>query len=525
MKVEAGLLSRLATETFGSSAALSFDGKTISFGQLNEAACRVGSGLLEGGLRRGDRIGVLGYNCLELAETWVGLEKHNLVRAVLHSHIDADAHAWSMNHVEATALIFDTRMTDLIEAHRSQFATIRLFVAIGPTAPDWATPFTQLLAEGSPEEPFVDVDEDAPCFLQLTSGTTGRPKPWVKTYRSWRAVVDHNMHHLDTFGPGAPSIGPDDVNLHFHPLQWASGFQTFYPYLLRGARSVLLDDEHHDPEALLDAIAGEGVTGTFMPGPFLAQVLDAVAARGRYEHRLRRMVIVLATPDLLRRTTELFGPIWAHGFGSSEQGAVTTRLLATDLVGHPERIESVGRPGSPFLDVAVVDPVSGGRLGPGEIGEIAVRSPMSIGFYWGLEAATRAAQLDGDWFRSGDLGHVDDQGFLYYADRAGDEITVGDGVVYPHAVEAELMRHPAIANCGVVGLGSGAALEVVAAIQLRDPTSASSELARDILRLSAAGAQRPPDRVVFVDELPMVLGGAKVQRSALRQQLLMQPSA
>jgi acyl-CoA synthetase (AMP-forming)/AMP-acid ligase II len=524
MKVEAGLLSRLATERFGSSAALSFNGRTITFGQLNEGACRVGSGLLGRGLHRGDRIGVLGFNCLELAQTWLGLEKHNLVRAVLHSHIDPDAHVWSMNHVEATALVFDTRMADLIEAHRSEFATIRQFVAIGPDPPDWATPFAQLLAEGSPEEPFVDIDEDAPCFLQLTSGTTGRPKPWVKTYRSWRAVVEHNMHHLDTFGPGARSVGPDDVNLHFHPLQWASGFQTFYPYLLRGARSVLLDDENVDPEVLLDAIAVEGVTGTFMPGPFLVRVLDAVAARGRYEHRLRRMVIVLATPDLLRRTTELLGPIWAHGFGSSEQGAVTTRLLATDLDGHPERIESVGRAGSPFLDLAVLDPVSGRRLGPGEIGEIAVRSAMSIGFYWGQEAATRAAALEGDWFRSADLGHLDEHGFLYYVDRAGDEIVVGDSVVYPHDVEAEVMRHPAISNCGVVGLGSGAALEVVAAIQLRDGVGASSELATEILELCAAGAQRPPDRVVFVDELPTVLGGAKVQRAVLRERLISQPT-
>src|SRR5262249_39257487 len=153
-----------------------------------------------------------------------------------------------------------------------------------------------------------------------------------------------NLHHLDTFAPGAAAIGPDDVNLHFHPLQWASGFQTFYPYLVRGARSVLLDDERLDPEALLDAIAAEGATGTFMPGPFLGAVLDAVAARGRYEHRLRRMVIVIATPDLLTRTTELLGPIWVHGYGSSEQGALTTRLRACELDGHPGRIESVGRP-------------------------------------------------------------------------------------------------------------------------------------------------------------------------------------
>ena len=114
-----------------------------------------------------------------------------------------------MNHIQGAALIFDTRMTDQIEAQRQELVNVRLFVAIGPGAPDRATPFERLLADGSSEEPFLDVDEDAPCFLQLTSGTTGNPKPWVKTYRSWQAVVNHNMHHLDTFGAGAPSIGPE----------------------------------------------------------------------------------------------------------------------------------------------------------------------------------------------------------------------------------------------------------------------------------------------------------------------------
>jgi acyl-CoA synthetase (AMP-forming)/AMP-acid ligase II len=390
MKVEAGLLSRLAADWFGPDPALVCNTGSISFDELNEAACRVGSGLLAAGLERGDRVGVLGFNRPELAETWLGLEKHNLVRAVLHSHIDAAAHVWSMNHIEAAAMIFDTRATDLIEAHRHELETVRLFVAIGPGAPDWALPFERLLAEGSPEEPFLDVDEDAPCFLQLTSGTTGNPKPWVQTHRSWHAVVNHNLHHLDAFGPGIPPIGREDVNLHFHPLQWASGFQTFYPYMLRGARSVLLDDQSFDPDVLLDTIVSEGVTGMFIPGPLLSLLLDAVAARPRCTHQLRRMVIFFGTPDLLRRTTELLGPIWAHGYGSSEQGASATRLLPNDLDGHPERIESVGRGGSPFFDVAVLDPKSGRRLGPHDIGEIAVRSPMSIGSYWGLEEATRA---------------------------------------------------------------------------------------------------------------------------------------
>jgi acyl-coenzyme A synthetase/AMP-(fatty) acid ligase len=519
MKVDAGLLSRLPAERFGSATALTCDGRALSFSELNDAACRLGSGLVAAGLRRGDRVGVLGHNCPELAVTWLGLEKHNLVRAVLHSHIGMDAHVASMNHIEAVALIFDTRMTDLIEAHRHELVKTRVFVAIGSGAPEWAIPFDRLLVEGSAEEPFLDVDEDAPCFLQLTSGTTGSPKPWVKTYRSWHAVVNHNMHHLDTFGPESPPIGPDDVNLHFHPLQWATGYLTFYPYLLRGARTVLVDDSTFDAEAVLDTIALEGVTGTLVPASLLTPMLDAVAARGRYEHQLRRLVIVFGTPDILRRTTDLLGAVWAHGFGSSEQGGVTTRLLPIELEGHPERIASVGRGGSPFFDVAILDPVSGERLRPGEIGEIVVRSPMSIGSYWGLEKSTRDAYFDHDWFRPRDLGYADEDGFVYYAGRAGEEIRVGDSIVYPHHVEAQILGHSAVGNCAVVGLGPHDSLEVVAAVQLKDQATASRDLAEEMLARCAGGMRRSPDRVVFVDELPAVLGGAKVQRKVLREQL------
>lgn len=116
MKLEAGILSRLAAESFGGDAAVECHGRTLSFNELNAA----GSALLGAGLQRGDRVGVLGYNCPELAETWLGLEKRNLVHAVLHTHIDADAHVRSMNHIEATALIFDTRVTHPIDAHRDE---------------------------------------------------------------------------------------------------------------------------------------------------------------------------------------------------------------------------------------------------------------------------------------------------------------------------------------------------------------------------------------------------------------------
>ena len=208
MRVEAGALVRMTAARFGARPALTSAGGSMSFTELNQAANQVGSALHDLGVQRGDRVGVLAYNTPEVVTAWLGFEKHNLVRAVLHSHFTMDAHVASLNHIEASAMVFDTRFTDQVEASRSQLTTVRHFVAIGPDTPPWAQPFAELQAAGRPDDPYLDVDEDAPCFLQLTSGTTGHPKAWVKTYRSWAAVIDHNLHHLDTFGPGVPPSAP-----------------------------------------------------------------------------------------------------------------------------------------------------------------------------------------------------------------------------------------------------------------------------------------------------------------------------
>jgi acyl-coenzyme A synthetase/AMP-(fatty) acid ligase len=519
MRVEAGFLVRAAAQGFGSRVALTAGPRNLTFTELNEVSNRVGSALVDLGVARGDRVGVLAYNTPEVVQTWFGCEKHNLVRVVLHSHFSMEGHVSSLNQVEATALIFDTRFSSDVELHKDGLKTVRHFVGIGAGCPDWATPFAQLESGGSAEDPYLDVDEDAPCFLQLTSGTTGHPKPWVKTYRSWQAVIDHNLHHFNTFGPGVPPVGSDDVNLHFHPIQWASGFITLYPYYVRGARSVLLDDEIFHPGVLLDTIASEQVTALLMPGPLLTPVLDEIETRGGFAHNLRRMVVFFSNPDQLDRTTRLLGPIWAHGFGSSEQGAITTRLLPHEVEERRERIKSVGRSGSPFLEVAVVDE-QGTRLGAGQVGEIVVRSAKSLGGYWAWPERNAQSFFPGDWFRPYDVGFLDEDGFLYYSDRAGDRITTAQGIVYPHLVEEAILGHASVFQCGVVGLGEPGSEQVVVGVQLKEGVAPSDQLAEEILRQTTRLADHErPVRAFFIAELPTVLGGAKVRRSALRDRL------
>jgi acyl-CoA synthetase (AMP-forming)/AMP-acid ligase II len=517
MKVQAGGQISAAVTRFAERIAISSPQGERTYRELLKRANKAASGLLANGILQGDRVGVLSYNRVEVAELWFGMEMRNLVRVVLHSHFDFSIHVRTLNHVSATTLVFDSRFTKAIDEHRASLTTIKLFVAIGPNVPHWAVSYEDILRNGSDEDSQLDVDEDAPCFLQLTTGTTGDPKPWIATYRSWRAVIAGNIEHLDTFAAGA--IRSDDVSLHFHALQWATGFQTLMPYVLRGARSILVDDEVFDPKAIVDTISTEAVTSVFVPGPMLTPILDVIEARGGINHSLRRIMIFFATPEQLERLTRLIGPVWCHGFGSTEQGAPTTRLLPEDVAEDPERLNSVGRSISPFFEIAVMNE-NGMHLPPREIGEIVVRSPMSFSRYWNLPEKTKEAFFEGDWFRPRDVGYLDEGGFVYFLDRAKDRIVGSSGVVYPHVVEAALLSHEAVANCGVVGLGEVGQQRVVAGILLKDGYQSSAEMAANILAATLSlGDHMRPAQLFFVDSLPTVLGGAKVRREELKDQL------
>jgi acyl-coenzyme A synthetase/AMP-(fatty) acid ligase len=158
------------------------------------------------------------------------------------------------------------------------------------------------------------------------------------------------------------------------------------------------------------------------------------------------------------------------------------------------------------------------ELPAGRIGEIAVRSAMSSSRYWDDPELTDSVSGRGGWFRSGDLGMLDEEGFLTYIDRSRDAISTPAGIVHPHEVEAAVLRHEAIANCGAVGLGTEGEQEVVAAVVLKPDASAEPEEIESVAADGLGPLAHP--RVVIVSDLPVVLGGAKVQRDVLRGQLL-----
>jgi acyl-CoA synthetase (AMP-forming)/AMP-acid ligase II len=526
MRKEAGSLVRLAAEWYGDATAFVYRDRSMSFRDINRRANLLGSGLLARGLSHGDRVGVLAFNTLEVVECWFGMEKHNLVRAVLHTHFPIEVHAGSLREIGARALVFDAALAEQVASIREQISGVALFVCIGPSdrCPVWATPYEAIIAAGTDAEPRIQLDEDTPVHIQYTSGTTGVPKPWVMTNRSWQFVIETNYSHFNT--AIEQSLSRDDVNMHFHPLQWASGFQTLYPYFIHGCKSVLVDDREFIPDEVLRTIEAHRVSGTFIPGPHLIQLLDCPTLSAYDYSSLRRVVLFFVNTDLIDRARRVFGECMISGFGSTEQGAVTARLtpreyrqfLATD----PRRCEAMGRPASPFVEIRIVDN-EGREVAPGELGEIVVRSPMSTSSYWERPDLTRDAFLPDDWFRPGDIGWMDPEGYLYYGDRAKDRIqSAGGDIVYPHAVESVLLQHGSVANAGVVGIPDGDGEKVVACILVKSPDVRTDQVIEELV-VACRDQLRPaevPERIVFVDDLPTVLGGAKVQRSELRARLI-----
>ncbi|MBI2315548.1 MAG: acyl--CoA ligase [Betaproteobacteria bacterium] len=528
MQVEAGYLVRVAAERYPERTALVEveRGISLSFSSLNQRANRLGSGLLALGLRRGDRVGVVGYNCMELLESWFGLEKHGLVRAVLHSHFPMSMHARCLQPIGARGLIFTADFAEVVESHLDQIPDVECLVCVGPRkkTPRFAHHYEDVIAAGTDAEPRLQVDENDACTVQFTSGTTGLPKPWVKTYRCWLTLIQQHLYINDRIS--REPVNRDDVNLHLGAIQHGTGVNTLYPYIFHGCKSVLVGDRTFDPEKVLSVMNLHQVTGVLIPAPKLREIMARLAAPGTKCPGLKRLIVPTGGPDSVDAVRRLWGDCISRGYGSTETGTVTHLLMDDYLDGlaagkHRRCTSSIGRPMTPLVEVRIV----GTDLEPvptNEVGEIVVRSAMSDGYYWKRPDLMKAAFLPGNWFRTGDLGYRDSDGYFYYIDRKSDCIATAQGLVYPHIVENAIAKHPAVERVAAIGVPGSQAESVKACVRLKEGHGPEATVRDELLLLCRREllANEVPSSIDFVVDLPLVAGGLKVRRSEVRRRQL-----
>lgn len=360
-----------------------------------------------------------------------------------------------------------------------------------------------LIAERSGRKPArLDRRPEDPLIVKFSGGSTGTPKPVVQSVR----CVNAQAQGLGAFF----NFAADDVNLIAAPL--THGASCFVlPILEAGGRHVLVEDPK--PRAVLEAIAVHGVTTVYAPPTLLYGIIE-LAGAAKADFRSLRHVIYSAAPmppERIRDCQRVFGPVVETAYGQVEAPQIITAMRADELL-RDENLTSVGRPSS-VATVGIMDPY-GTLLPPGEVGEIVVTGPLLMSGYLDRPAETARAIVDG-WLHTGDLGALDDRGYLFIRGRLREVINTGGFKVYPAEVEDALARHPAVAECAVFGLDDPKWGEAVHAAVVRRSGTAVEAQALIAFVKSDLGSVKAPKRIWFVDGLPRNPAG-KVSRTAVR---------
>jgi long-chain acyl-CoA synthetase len=484
----------------GDHPALWFEGRWSSSAELNRAGHGLASGLRGLGITPGDRVLVTMMNCPEVGTSYLGTWTAGAVVVPVLFLLTPGELRHIAEDSGAVAAITTPELLPKVREVADAVPSLRHVICVG--GGDAAVDFAELAAAPPLETPH-DAGSDDPAAILYTSGTTGKPKGVVLAHANLRAMAE-NAH-------AAWDPGDDQIGLGCLPLSHVYGLSTTLAGTFRRSRGVLL--RWFDPAAVLQLIEEHQVTITALVPAMMVALLDH-PDRSRRDTSSLRWVISGAAPlplELLRRFEAAFDCTVLQGYGLSE----STAQCALNTPEH-NRPGSVGRP-LPGVEVAVVDR-DGARLSAGEDGEILIRGANIMRGYYGMAEESARTVVDG-WLHTGDVGHLDADGYLYVLDRSKDLIIRGGFNIIPRDVEEVLNAHPAVAQAAVIGLPDERLGEVVHA----DVILAAGAQATDAELIAHCrenlASYKCPQSVHIVEALPMN-SSFKVLKRQLREQHL-----
>ncbi|HTH07527.1 MAG TPA: AMP-binding protein, partial [Ilumatobacteraceae bacterium] len=407
--------------------ALVCEDRHISYSELASRCERVGPALASLGLGPGDRVAILAANCHRYVEAYMGVPAAGMVLLPLNTRLAAPELVSIVQAARPKVLVTDRDPGPLADV-----------VPRVVTFEEWDV----LLDHASPSSPPPFVSEDDLALLYFTGGTTGRPKGVMLTHRN---LVANSFHKTL-----ACRFAPDDVYLAVAPFFHVAGTAGLVGLLWMGGSFVILPA--FDPTTSLDAIERHRVSVAIPVPTMVGALVVEQSARPRNVSSLRLMGHAGSpiTTDLLRRAHDVFPTTeLAQYYGATETASIVTAMP------HEERHLEGGRLGSVGqavvgVEMRIVD-TDGNGCPPGVAGEVIVRGPNVMVGYWENPGATEAAFVDG-WYRTGDVGILDDEHYLFLLDRAKDMIVTGGENVYSLEVEDALGSHPAVLEVAVFGV-------------------------------------------------------------------------
>ncbi|HLM64569.1 MAG TPA: AMP-binding protein [Acidimicrobiales bacterium] len=532
----------------GDATYLVYEGERTSYAEAHTQVAALAHHLA-GSLRvtKGDRVAIAMRNYPEWVVAFWAAAAVGAVVVPLNAWWTGPELAYGLTDSGAKVLVADGERLERLGPHLAGTGVEAVIAArtdapVPPGTRAWADVLDEALdrSGGDATLPPAEVGPDDDATIMYTSGTTGRPKGAVGTNRNVGAHI-MNVIYATTAPPAdavepagsggsAPAggasglVGERPVTLLTFPLFHVGGLHSFLlPYTVAGGTVVLL--YRWDTATALDLVEREGVTAIGGVPTTMFELLDEARRQGRDLPTLTGVAsgATLVPPELVRRIDGQLGSRAAptNGYGLTETAGAAIANVGRRYLDRPN---SVGQPISPVMEVRIADP-DGRPVPAGETGEVWLRGPTVFRGYHGNSGATAAALTDDGWFRTGDAGMLDDDGYLYVVDRLKDVIIRGGENVYAAEVEAVLYEHPDVAEAAIVGVPDERLGEQVAAVvRLRPGAVTGAEAVRAHVAARLAAFKVPSVVHLTPDALPRNAAG-KVLKRELRTQLAGEPVA
>jgi long-chain acyl-CoA synthetase len=502
--------------------------RTYGFGTFVQMANGVAHALRDRyGVGKGDRVAVLSQNNPEWCLAFWATVQQGAVLVGLNGWWTTDEIEYGLQDSGAKVLVADRKRFERIAGSLDGTRDLEHVFLVDCSPADVGLAddprvhgFSELT--GSPTSEFVDeeIAEDDPAVIFYTSGTTGRPKGAISTHRSMIANLQNTMYNAvagSMMGGGALPEGGDGQNvaLFTSPLFHVSGCHSTLVVGLLAGLKLVMPEGRFTPEQALELIQEHGVT-VWATVPTMVWRVCEHPDRHDYDTSSVKSVAFGGSPsadELQRMIHDTFPSVssTSNAYGLTETSSVATVISGQDALDKPT---SVGPP-VPTVSVKIVDP-AGNDLGAGDTGEVCITGPILMAGYWNKpEATAEAIDADG-WLHTGDLGHLDDDGFLFITDRKKDMIIRGGENIYSVEIEQRLVNHPEIADAAIYGvphpeLGE----EVKATVQLEEGSSLTEAEVQQWVADGLAAFKVPAYVDLTVEKLPRNASG-KLLKNVLR---------
>ncbi len=501
--------------------AIVFEGKRYSYAELKSRVNRLADSLNRLNLKKGERVAILEVNCPEYVEACFATVKAGGIFVPLNFRIRQDELVYLVEKAEPKVLFLGSRYADMVAKAKAKLAGVKHFIVIGGQY-EGMLGYDELIASGSAEEKsLAQLNDEDVAMLMFTAGTTGFPKGVPQDHNAYSSYVLRNVDPPDM-------EAPPETNVLVMPLYHVAGMQALMASIY-GGRTIALMRQFEEKE-WFETVQREQATRVMVVPTMLKRIVD-YPDFDKYD--LSRVQVITygaaACPyEVLKETIERFpGRALINAFGGTETSSTIAALRAEDQIitgkeTEAEREKKLQRLatsiGLPLEDVEIqVRDEKGRQLASGQIGEIVARSQRIMKGYWKDEERTRQAFTADGWYRTGDKGYKDEEGYIYLTGRADDVIVRGGENIGPSEVESVLSTHPKIEEAAVIGVKDVEwGQQVRAIVRLKKGETATEAEIIDFCRPLLSGFKRPTSVVFVSRELPKTSTG-KVLRRVLRE--------